>query len=222
MCHWRPRPAVRGAGPAHRPGGTLGSPDGRPASAALRASCAGLAVTPTPGGEPGAGVGREGGGGELCRGREEDRPAGLRPGAWWPGSRRAARASPGVRGRAPARNSGWRPHFAGRWRGGSHRLAVFITVTVFPSSRLKLRVLRWGRVGLAMVDFRGHLGNRVCEHRSFLEPRLLVWSLISKTFLSIRAETHRNHFLFMYVDFLYSLLVFRDKYWCRSDPPTGL
>lgn len=41
------------------------------------------------------------------------------------------------------------------------------------------------------------------EHWSFLEPPRLVCSLISKTFLVIRAETHRNHFLFIYVDFLF-------------------
>lgn len=46
------------------------------------------------------------------------------------------------------------------------------------------------------------------EHRSFLEPPRLVWSLISKTLLIIRAETHRNHFLFIYVDLLsYSWLL---------------
>lgn len=41
------------------------------------------------------------------------------------------------------------------------------------------------------------------EHRSFLEPPRLICSLILKTLLIIRAETHRNHFLFIYVDFLF-------------------
>lgn len=166
-------------------------------------------------------LGRKGGGGGAVP-RPGGRPAGrLAAGSLVAGIGALRR---GLAGRAGSRSGS---EFTAettfcRSLGGSHRLAVFITVNVFSSSQLKLRVLRWGGVGLAMVDFRGHLGARVCEHRSFLEPPHLVWSLISKTFLSIRAETHRNHFLFMYVDFLFSLLVFRDKYWCRSDPPTGL
>lgn len=41
------------------------------------------------------------------------------------------------------------------------------------------------------------------EHWSFLEPPRLICSLISETLLIILAETHRNHFLFIYVDFLF-------------------
>lgn len=80
-----------------RVGAPAGRVSGEPRPAARCQLLCAVSLSPgvgRPGPVPGERPGR------LCRGREEDRTTGLRPGAWWPGSGHAALASPGVQGRA--------------------------------------------------------------------------------------------------------------------------
>lgn len=145
MSQERPSgPAVRGAGPARtaQEGDGLGSPGGRPESAAVRASCPGApgCHPDSPGGEPRclAWAGRAGGVG--CEPRPGGAPTGrLTAGSLLAGTgARCPGASPTVRGRVPGRSSGWRPHFAGRRRGGRQRLAfLYYLLTVFASGPTK-------------------------------------------------------------------------------------
>lgn len=137
-------PAVRGAGPARaaQEGDGLGSSGGRPESAAVRASCpdAPGCHPDSPGGDPRflAWAGRAAGVG--CVPRPGGAPTGrLTAGSLVAGTgARCPGASPAVRGRAPDRSSGWRPHFAGRRRGGRQRLSfLYYLLAVFASGPTK-------------------------------------------------------------------------------------
>lgn len=111
-------------------------------------------------------------------------------------------ASPGVWGRAPWPGVRAETRLCGS-RGNMKAEAPFFLLLLSPSGRSKLRVLR-GAGWLGDGGFPEESLESVCgSSRSFLEPLRLICSLIAKTLLIIRAETHRNHFLFIYVDFLF-------------------
>lgn len=161
-------PAVRGAGPARtaQEGDGLGSPGSRPESAAVRASWPGApgCHPNSPGGEPRclAWAGRAGGVG--CVPRPGGAPTGrLTAGSLVAGTgARCPGASPVVRGRAPDRSSGWRPHFAGRRRGGRQRLSfLYYLLTVFASGPTKAAGPELGQGRLSDGGLR----------RTTLEPR---------------------------------------------------
>lgn len=120
----------------------------------------------------------------------------------WPRPRRVAWPRPAYGVALPGRESERKPDSAGR-RGNMKAEAPFLLLLLFPSGRSKLRVLR-GAGWLGDGGFPEEILESVCgSSRSFLEPLRLICSLIAKTLLIIRAETHRNHFLFIYVDFLF-------------------